>query len=119
MERLRTAFEASRGVRVMLNAAPPVTLAGAVTRKCVAVGLRLVSAKVVVKALMVAVTLYGPAIPFAEKTGGVATPLPSVAIVAVVLPPANVPEAPLAGAVNVTFTEGIVAFEPSFTVAAS
>src|SRR5258708_37650188 len=115
MERLRTAFEASRGVRVMLNAAPPVTLAGAVTRKCVAVGLRLVSAKVVVKALMVAVTLYGPAIPFAEKTGGVATPLPSVAVVAVVLPAANRPEAPLAGAGDVTLHVEVVAFRAFFT----
>src|SRR5690348_14605777 len=51
----------------------------------------------------VAVTVYGPpAVLFAVKVAEVATPLAFV--VAVFAPPANVPLAPLPGAVNVTTT---------------
>src|SRR5260370_8170524 len=63
-----------------------------------------------------AVTLYGPpAVAFAVNTAEVATPLAFV--VAVFTPPANVPLAPLAGALNVTATPTTGLPPPSFTVA--
>ena len=51
-----------------------------------------------------AVTLYIPVVKLAVKAGAVATPLLSVVTVAAVPPPANVPLAPVDGAVNVTPT---------------
>jgi hypothetical protein len=51
----------------------------------------------------------------AVKTGAVATPC--ALVVAVFTPPANVPLAPLAGAVKVTFTPDTGLPKPSFTVA--
>jgi hypothetical protein len=51
------------------------------------------------------------------KTGAVATPWAFV--IAVFTPPANVPLAPLAGAVKVTVTPFKGLFEASFTVACS
>ena len=89
-----------------MKATPLVTLAGAVTLKCVALCARLVSEKVVVKEPFAALTLYEPAVALALKTGETATPLPSVITLAVVVPLLNVPEAPDAGAVNVTLTPG-------------
>jgi hypothetical protein len=63
-----------------------------------------------------ATTLYGPpAVLFAVKVAEVATPLAFV--VAVFAPPANVPLAPLPGAVNVTNTPLTGLFEASVTVA--
>jgi hypothetical protein len=63
-----------------------------------------------------ATTLYGPpAVEFAVKVADVATPLAFV--VAVFTPPANVPLAPLAGAVNVTKTPLTGLFPASVTVA--
>ena len=62
------------------------------------------------------VTLYGPpAVAFAVNVAEVATPLPFV--VAVFTPPANVPLAPLVGAVNVTSTPLTGLFPASVTVA--
>jgi len=58
-------------------------------------------------------------VPFAVNAGAVATPLAFVVTVAVVEPPANVPLAPLAGAVNVTATPPSRLLLASFTVAAS
>jgi hypothetical protein len=49
------------------------------------------------------------------NTAEVATPLPFV--IAVLTPPANVPLAPLPGAVNVTVTPGTGLLEASLTVA--
>lgn len=68
--------------------------------------------------LTLAVILYGPpAVPFAVKTGDVATPDAFVVTEAVVPPPAKLPLAPLPGAVNVTETP-LAGFPPaSFTVA--
>ena len=65
-----------------------------------------------------ATTLYGPpTMLLAVKTGAVATPLALVVACAVAPPPANVPLAPVAGAVNVT-TAPLTRFPPlSFTVA--
>ena len=51
-----------------------------------------------------AVTVYVPVVPLAVNTGDVATPLELVVAVAVLLPPAKVPLAPVAGAVKVTTT---------------
>src|SRR5690242_9286164 len=65
-----------------------------------------------------ATTLYGPpAVPFAVNVVDVATPLAFVA--AVFTPPANVPLAPLVGAVNVTTTPLTGLFAASRTVACS
>jgi hypothetical protein len=65
-----------------------------------------------------ATTLYGPpAVEFAVNTADVATPLPFV--VAVFSPPANVPLAPLPGAVKVTITPLTGLFPASATVATS
>ena len=55
--------------------------------------------------LTLAVTVKLPGVAFAVKAADVATPEPLV--MAVVTPPANVPEAPVAGAVNVTVTPAI------------
>lgn len=52
-----------------------------------------------------AVTVKLPGVAFAVKTGDVATP--ELLVVAVGTPPANVPEAPLAGALNATVTPAI------------
>src|SRR5260370_868016 len=63
-----------------------------------------------------ATTLYGPpAVEFAVNVADVATPLAFV--VAVFTPPANVPLAPLAGAVKVTVTLLTGLFPVSVTVA--
>jgi hypothetical protein len=65
-----------------------------------------------------AVTVYGPpAVLLAVKTADVA--IPCAFVVAVFTPPANVPLAPLAGAVNVTATPLTGLFPASFTVACS
>jgi hypothetical protein len=65
-----------------------------------------------------ATTLYGPpAVAFAVNVADVATPLAFV--VAVFTPPANVPLAPLGGAVNVTTTPLTGLFAASRTVACS
>jgi len=64
----------------------------------------------------VAATLYGPpTVAFAVNVADVATPLAFV--VAVFTPPANVPLAPLPGAVNVTTTPFTGLFAASLTVA--
>jgi hypothetical protein len=55
----------------------------------------------------------------AVRIEAVATPLLSVAAVVVTVPLANVPLAPLDGAVNVTVAFGTKFPEPSFTVACS
>ena len=65
----------------------------------------------------VAVTVYDPAVALAVKTADVATPL--ALVVAVFTPPANVPLAPLAGALNVTVTPLTGLLPASFTVATS
>jgi hypothetical protein len=52
----------------------------------------------------VAITVYDPAVVFAVNAGEVATPLELVVAVVVFVAPANVPLAPVAGAVNVTAT---------------
>src|SRR5258708_3489738 len=63
-----------------------------------------------------AVTLYGPpTVLLAVKIAAVATPC--ALVVAVFTPPANVPLAPLAGAVKVTITPLTGLFAASFTVA--
>jgi hypothetical protein len=56
-------------------------------------------------------------VPLAVKTEAVATPVLFAVAVVVTLPPANVPLAPLDGAVKVTVTFGTTFPEPSFTVA--
>ena len=68
---------------------------------------------------VLAATLYLPAVPLAVKAGAEATPEVLVVAVAVMPPPANVPLAPLEGAVNVTVTPGTAFPPPSFTVACS
>jgi hypothetical protein len=66
-----------------------------------------------------AVTVYGPAVPLAVKVLAVATPELFVVAVVVAVPFANVPLAPVLGAVNTTLTPDS-RFPPlSFTVAAS
>ena len=65
----------------------------------------------------VAVTVYAPAVALAVNTADVATPL--ALVVAVFTPPANVPLAPLAGALNVTTTPLTGLLPASFTVATS
>jgi hypothetical protein len=66
--------------------------------------------------VVLATTLYGPpAVAFAAKVADVATPLAFV--VAVFTPPANVPLAPLVGAVNVNTTPLTGLFPESVTVA--
>jgi hypothetical protein len=65
----------------------------------------------------VTVTLYDPATAFAVKTAAVATPL--VLVVAVLIPPANVPLAPDPGAMNVTPTPPTGLPKPSATVASN
>src|SRR5260370_1034297 len=65
-----------------------------------------------------ATTLYGPpAVEFALIAAEVAAPL--TLVVAVFIPPANVPLAPLPGAVNVTTTLFTGLFPASVTVAAN
>jgi hypothetical protein len=65
---------------------------------------------------VLAVTLYGPpAVALAVNVADVATPLAFV--VAVFIPPANVPLAPLAGAVKVTTTPLTGLFPASVAVA--
>src|SRR5260370_1137003 len=80
---------------------------------------RLVSAKFAeVAPGALATTLYGPpAVALAVNVAAVATPLPFVVAVVDAVPFANVPLAPLAGAVKVTTTPLIGLFEASFTVA--
>jgi hypothetical protein len=69
-----------------------------------------------VEPVALATTLYGPpAVAFAVNVAEVATPLAFV--VAVFTPPANVPLAPLVGAVNVTNTPLTGLFPASVTVA--
>jgi hypothetical protein len=65
--------------------------------------------------LTVAVTVKVPAVLLAVNTAEIATPLAFV--VAVFTPPANVPLAPLAGAVKVTSIPGMPLLLASFTVA--
>ena len=66
-----------------------------------------------------AVTEYGPpAVVFALKADAVAIPEVLVVAVVVAVELAKVPEAPVAGAVNVTVTPGTGFPEPSFTSAA-
>jgi hypothetical protein len=65
----------------------------------------------------VAVTVYDPAAELAVNVGAVATPEASVATLAVAAPPANVPLAPVLGAVKVTVTPETRLPPPSFTVA--
>ena len=67
----------------------------------------------------VAVTMYGPAVLFAVKTGEVATPAAVVTAVTVVAPPAKLPLAPVVGAVNVTVAPLTTLPPESFTVACS
>src|SRR5713226_10199367 len=65
-------------------------------------------------------TLYGPpAVAFAVNVVDVATPLPFVVAVVDAVPFANVPLAPLAGAMKVTTTLLTGLFRESFTVACS
>src|SRR4029077_20804965 len=64
-----------------------------------------------------AATLYEPAVVFAVKAVAVATPLALVFTLTVLTPPANVPLAPLAGAVNVTEAPETGLPPLSFTVA--
>jgi hypothetical protein len=59
-----------------------------------------------------------PVVALAEKIEVLATPKVLVATVSVAEPPANVPLAPLAGALNVTFTPETGFPLASFTVAA-
>jgi hypothetical protein len=61
---------------------------------------------------ILAVTVYWPALLLAVNVGAVATPCPFVLAVAVFTPEANVPLAPLVGAVNVTSTP-FTAFPPA------
>jgi hypothetical protein len=65
----------------------------------------------------VALTVYVPAVPFAVNTAEVATPFAFV--VAVLTPLANVPLAPVLGAVKVTVTPLTGLDELSFTVTAN
>src|SRR5260370_37213178 len=63
-----------------------------------------------------AVTLYGPpAVPLAVKVAAIATPC--ALVVAVFTPPANVPLAPLVGAVNATARPPPRPSQDSFRVA--
>ena len=80
---------------------------------------RLVSVKFAeVAPVALATTLYGPpAVPFAVNVEDVATPLALVVAVVVAVPFANVPLAPLPGAVNVTVTPLTGLFDASRTVA--
>src|SRR5713101_4084403 len=83
---------------------------------------RLVSAKFAeVAPVALATTLYGPpAVAFAVNVVEVATPLPFVGgAVVVAVPFANVPLAPLPGAVKVTTTPLTGLFRESLTVACS
>src|ERR1700683_2824074 len=63
-----------------------------------------------------AVTVYVPAVPFAVKTGAVATPCALVVAAALELPP-NLPEAPPEGAVKVTVALGSGLADESLAVA--
>jgi hypothetical protein len=65
--------------------------------------------------VVLATTLYGPAVEFAVNVADVATPLAFV--VAVFTPAANVPLAPLPGAINVTTTPLTGLLPASVTVA--
>src|SRR4051812_8068764 len=103
----------------MLNETPFVTEAGAETEKCVAGWARLVREKVVLTEPLAATTLYAPVVAFAVKAGAVATPLAFVMTLAIVEPPANVPDAPEAGALKVTPAPLMGALPPSSTVACS
>src|SRR5215472_6537683 len=80
---------------------------------------RLVREKLAVEATpeTEAVTAYAPAVVLAVKTAAVATP--EAFVVAVLTPPANVPLAPLAGALNVTVTPLTKLPKGSLTVACS
>jgi hypothetical protein len=69
--------------------------------------------------LTVAFTVYDPAVALAVKAGEVATPEAFVFTVAVVPPPAKVPLAPEAGALNVTLAAETKLPPASFTVATS
>jgi hypothetical protein len=62
-----------------------------------------------------AVTLYVPAVPLAVNTGDVACP--EAFVVAVFMPPANVPPAPLAGVLKVTVAPLTGLLDESVTVA--
>ena len=66
-----------------------------------------------------ALTEKGPTAPFAVKADEVAAPDESVVVVKVMAPRANVPLAPLAGAVNVTDTPPTGLPPESLTVATS
>jgi hypothetical protein len=65
-----------------------------------------------------ALTVYPPVVPLAVNTGAVATPEALVVTIAVLDPPANVPLAPLAGAVKVTVAPETAFPNASVTVAA-
>ena len=80
----------------------------------VAAPARFVSAKVVLSAPAVAVTLYEPAVPFAVKAGAVARPEASVTTV---VEPAKLPEGPEAGALKVTLTPATGSLPASTTFA--
>ena len=84
----------------------PDPLDTAITGIGAAVFVRLNFAAAPVSPVKSAVTVYGPpVVPFAVKADAVATPLVPVESVSVVFPlVANVPLAPVAGAVNVTIT---------------
>src|ERR1051326_2498636 len=110
-------FPASRAVTVTLKATPLVTFAGAVSVKWVADGSLLVRLKFAVRDAVDATTLYVPAIALAVNTLAVATPLALVVAFVVVELFANLPDAPLAGAGNVTPIPAIGALPESRTVA--
>jgi hypothetical protein len=112
-------------VTVATKGAPNVVLIAAlcpdplVTTTLADAAARLVNEKFAdVAPVALATTLYGPpAVAFAVNVADVATPLAFV--VAVFTPPANVPLAPLVGAVNVTTTPLTGLFPASLTVACS
>ena len=79
----------------------------------------LVNVKLAVRPLAAAVTAYGPPTVAFAVIGALATPDAFVTTVMVTVPLLNTPDAPLPGAVNVTFTPDSALFPPSLTVTAS
>ena len=63
-----------------------------------------VRAKLAANDVTLATTVYVPPVPLAVKAGAAAMPELLVSTLTLITPPANVPEAPLAGAVKVTPT---------------
>ena len=114
-------------IAVATSGAPKAVLIGAlcpdplVTLTFAAAPAVFVNAKLAeVAPVALATTLYGPpAAPFAVNVEDVATPLAFVVAVVEVVPFANVPLAPLPGAVNVTTTPLTGLLNESFTVACS